>query len=213
MANVIFWDVDTQHDFMVPDGRLYVPDAEHIAPNLKQLTEFARASDILIVATADDHHLDDEEISEHPDFENTFPAHCIHNTPGAHKIPATAMNHPVVVEIEAEPPKALRERVLDHDGEILIKKKRFDVFSNPNTGVVLDALDPAHVVVYGVALDVCDRFAVEGLLSRGATVHLVTDAVRAIRPDRGDALLRQWQARGVRLVTTGQVVGGYLDRL
>jgi nicotinamidase-related amidase len=34
MARVIFWDVDTQYDFMRADGKLYVPDAEHIIPNL-----------------------------------------------------------------------------------------------------------------------------------------------------------------------------------
>ena len=35
---VIFWDVDTQHDFMDPDGKLYVQGAELIKPKLEQLT-------------------------------------------------------------------------------------------------------------------------------------------------------------------------------
>ena len=41
MARIIFWDVDTQYDFMKADGKLYVPDAEHIIPNLKRLTDYA----------------------------------------------------------------------------------------------------------------------------------------------------------------------------
>jgi nicotinamidase-related amidase len=35
MARVIFWDVDTQYDFMHPDGKLYVPEAERIIGNLQ----------------------------------------------------------------------------------------------------------------------------------------------------------------------------------
>ena len=38
---VIFWDVDTQYDFMKADGKLYVPDAEQLIPNLKKLTDYA----------------------------------------------------------------------------------------------------------------------------------------------------------------------------
>jgi nicotinamidase-related amidase len=30
MAGLIFWDVDTQNDFMHADGKLYVPKAEEI---------------------------------------------------------------------------------------------------------------------------------------------------------------------------------------
>ena len=40
-SRVIFWDVDTQYDFMKADGKLYVPDAEQLIPNLKKLTDFA----------------------------------------------------------------------------------------------------------------------------------------------------------------------------
>ena len=32
MAGTIFWDVDTQVDFMLPTGKLYVPGAEQIVP-------------------------------------------------------------------------------------------------------------------------------------------------------------------------------------
>ncbi len=92
--------------------------------------------------------------------------------------------------------------------EVLVRKKRFDVFSNPAAHAVVDALAPSTVVVYGVALDVCDRYAVEGLLARGdVEVVLVADATAAIDADRGAALLREWAERGVRVVQTDDVVG------
>jgi len=215
MANVIFWDVDTQHDFMVPDGKLYVTDAEHIAPQLKHLTEFAREADIVIVASVCDHSMDDEELSETPDHVNTFPPHCLRNAPGAKKIPATAMKSPVVIENDPLDPEKLRESVEDHDGEILIKKQCFDVFANPNTLAVIQTLAPDHAVLYGVALDDGDRMAIEGLLELGGiTVHLVTDAVKAFRPERIEKLLEDWRSRGVKMITSEEIVDkGYLDSL
>ena len=59
---IIFWNVDTQKDFMNPDGALYVEGAESIKPNLKKLTEFARENNIFVVNTADFHFPDDKEL-------------------------------------------------------------------------------------------------------------------------------------------------------
>ena len=39
----VFFDVDTQVDFMLPDGRLHVPGAETIIPNLSKLMAYAEA--------------------------------------------------------------------------------------------------------------------------------------------------------------------------
>ena len=37
----IFWEVDAQVDFMLPGGKLYVPGAEKLLPNLRRLTDAA----------------------------------------------------------------------------------------------------------------------------------------------------------------------------
>ena len=48
---VIFWDVDTQYDFMRADGKLYVPGSEEIIPALRDLTRHAHDRGIPIVAS------------------------------------------------------------------------------------------------------------------------------------------------------------------
>ena len=42
-ATTVFYDGDTQRDFLEPDGALYVPAAAPIIPNLARLTRLARA--------------------------------------------------------------------------------------------------------------------------------------------------------------------------
>jgi nicotinamidase/pyrazinamidase len=211
VAGTIFWDVDTQVDFMVPGGKLYVPDAAAITANLERLTRHARERGIPRVASVDDHTPQDPEISDRPDFRETFPPHCLRGTEGQEKIPATAMASPVVVPNRREDADAVRARVRGHDGEILIEKSRFDVFTNPNTVAVLDALAPDTIVVYGVAQDVCDAHAIRGFLERGgATVVFVEDAARPIDAERGRELLEQWKRQGVRVVRTDDVLAGRL---
>jgi len=216
MARVIFWDVDTQYDFMKADGTLYVPDAEHIIPNLKKLTDYAHGHGLRIVASADDHVPTDPEISDVPDWKTTFPPHCLQGTPGQKKIPETALRDPLVIEPDAQDAKVLGARVRAHGGDILFHKHRFDVFSNPNVLPVLDVLDPQDIVLYGVALDVCDKYAIEGLLERRPHTRLfaVTDAMKPIDRDVAEHLLREWGDEGVRLVKTSEVVsGGLVEQL
>jgi nicotinamidase/pyrazinamidase len=216
MARVIFWDVDTQYDFMKADGKLYVPDAEHIIPNLRKLTDFAHGHGVRIVASADDHLPEHPEISDKPDWKTTFPPHCLHGTPGQKKIPETALRDPLVIEPGPQDPKVLAERVRVHRGDILFHKHRFDVFSNANVLPVLDVLDPHDVVLYGVALDVCDKYAIEGLLAHRPQVRLfaVVDAMKPIDRDVAEHLLREWGDEGVRLVKTSEVVvGGLVEEL
>ena len=209
MARVIFWDVDTQYDFMKADGKLYVPDAEHIIPNLRKLTDFAHGHGLRVVASADDHVPEHPEISDKPDWKTTFPPHCLRGTPGQRKIPETALRDPLVIEPDQQDAKAPR-------GDILFHKHRFDVFSNPNVLPVLDALDAQDIVLYGVALDVCVKYAIDGLLEHRPHIRLfaVVDAMKPIDRDVAEHLLREWGDEGVRLVKTSEVVvGGLVEEL
>ena len=205
-GGTVFWDVDTQADFILSSGSLPVPGAEAILPNLGRLTEAARAAGVTIVHTADDHDPHDPEISADPDFVETFPAHCLRGTPGAARM-AETIPAPGAADI---PPDGADVDVgaLSAAAEIVLRKNRFDAFSNPAAAPLLRALDPERVVVYGVALEVCDRYAVEGMLGldAGFEIVLVEDAVAALDPARGAELLDDWRKRGVRVATTEEVL-------
>ena len=205
----VFWDVDTQVDFMLPDGKLYVPGAEMIADNLERLTDFAHANGIRIVASSDNHDPDDAELSNTPDFKDTFPPHCLRGTPGQVRIPQTALRDPLLIEPEAAA-SALPAMLENHAGDILFHKHWFDVFTNPHVSPVVEALGITDVVLYGVALDVCVACAVEGLLAHHPALALtvVEDAVRGIDESGHDAILGGWRERGVKITTTESVLRG-----
>jgi nicotinamidase/pyrazinamidase len=200
---MILWDVDTQVDFVLPEGKLYVPTAEETVPAMAQLVEAARAAAIVHVASADDHELTDEEISETPDFSSTYPPHCLRGTRGARKIPETDQLDPVPITLEQLPERYLGGR------EFLLLKKNFDVFTNPNTERLLGWLDPDEIVVFGVATDVCDDAAIRGFVERGRRVSFVEDAARGLDEGRVAACTAVWRDLGVEFTTASEVVGRF----
>jgi nicotinamidase/pyrazinamidase len=206
-TDVVLWDVDTQVDFVLPEGKLAVPGAPAAVPAMARLVAWARANGIVHVASADDHELTDPEISATPDYERTYPPHCLRGTPGAQKIPETAQADPVPLGHLAYPRDVVRGAVEGRQ-EILLLKKSFDVFTSPNAEIVLDCLDPVEVVVFGVATDVCDHAAIVGLLDRGRRVTFVEDAARGLDEARTRRCLAEWRDAGVRLTTSECVVAG-----
>ena len=206
MGGAILWDVDTQVDFMEPSGKLYVPGARDVAPAMELLVDAARAARIPHVASADDHELTDPELSDSPDFQNTYPPHCLRGTRGAEKILETKQRDPLPLSLVPFPP-GLVPRLIEGRREILLLKKNFNVFTNPNTDALLDVLDPSEIVVFGVATDVCDHAAILGFLQRGRRVRFVEDASRGLDEARVAACTAVWRERGVAFTTAEEVVG------
>ncbi len=90
----IFYDVDTQNDFMNKDGALYVPDAELIKPNLEKLTDFAKNNFIPVLGSVDNHF--GTEDHKHQELElakwgGPFPDHCMDGTLGQLKVYSTTL--------------------------------------------------------------------------------------------------------------------------
>ena len=202
---MILWDVDTQVDFMLPEGKLYVPGAEETAAAMARLVAAAREAGIVHVASADDHELTDPEIAADPDFRNTYPPHCLRGTPGAEKVPETKQSDPLPLSLVPFPP-GLVPGLIEGRRELLLLKKNFDVFTNPYTEALLDALDPDEIVVFGVATDVCDDAAIRGFLRRGRRVRFVEDAARGLDDERVAACLAAWREGGVELTTADEAI-------
>jgi nicotinamidase/pyrazinamidase len=207
MNEPLFWDVDTQVDFMRPDGKLSVAGAPAIEPALDRLMRHARANKLRIVHTGDWHTMASPEISATPDFRTTFPPHCLQHSPGAVQVPATQPLNPYVVDWQAKTVDvdALRR----HPGEILIRKDAFDAFDprgGPHTDRIVEVLAPKLAVVFGVATNVCVDCAVRGLRKRGVDVAVPVDAIKELPTLPLQATLDAWRAAGATLTTVDDVL-------
>jgi nicotinamidase/pyrazinamidase len=198
---IIFWDVDTQRDFMLPGGKLYVPGAEKLIPNLDRLTDEARKDRVFLVSDACVHAPDD------PEFQR-FPPHCVRGTPGAEIIPETVAERFLVLPNRREaavPPD------LTPYQQVILEKQTLDVFDNPLTEIVLERLKrftdaDAEFVVFGVVTEYCVRCVAKGLLARGRRVALVGDAIKTLKAGDGEAALAEMKSLGARMVTTREVI-------
>lgn len=204
---VLFWDVDTQKDFMNPDGALFVEGAESIKPNLRKLTDFALTRNVPVLGSLDLHDEDDSELSDDPDFQETFPPHCIQDTEGVEKITETypGMVNGVNLLSDIE-----RRDKSDHIKNGFLLKNKFDVSSNPYF-TKIKSLDMDHLVVYGVTLDVCVSFAVNSFLSilSDTQIHVVQDATQPIDPSSEDEIISEWENNGVNITDTDSVLSDF----
>ena len=201
---IIFFAVDCQKDFINPDGALYVEGAEKIKPNLKKLTEFAKENNIFVVNTADYHFPDDKELSDKPDFVNTFPPHCMFDKSGHHFIEETKVKDDSSILDYREN----QETDLDlYGNNIVITKNKFDVFQgNPHTNRFLDFINPDIAVVYGVATNVCVNYAVLGLRKRGVEVIVIKDAIKELPNLPVKDIYEEWDLKGVGFLTVNEII-------
>lgn len=196
----ILMDVDTQYDFMKPDGALYVPGSEEIVANIERLFAHAQAEKLPILSSADDHPEGD------PEFED-FAPHCVVGTPGQRKLPETLLPTHVVIE-EGDPAPDGFIRLLDRHGQIVFTKSVFSVWTNPHADAFVRTVSTNEYVAFGVATEYCVRADVLGLIERGQQVLLVMDAIRAVDADAGKLAIEEMIRSGARPVNTDDVVGG-----
>lgn len=200
---IIFWDVDTQRDFMLPGGKLYVPGAEKLIANLDRLTEQARKDRVFLVSDACVHTPND------PEFQR-FPPHCVRGTAGVEMIPETVADRLLVLPNRRE---ASVPADLTPYQQVILEKQTLDVFDNPLTETVIERLkkftDPdAEFVVFGVVTEYCVRCVAKGLLARGRLVSLVEDAIETLKPEDGRTALVELTSLGAKITTTRDAIDG-----
>ena len=185
----VFFDVDTQIDFLYPSGALYVPGAEEIVPTLGKLTRFAAERKIPIISDVDAHSENDAEFQ-------VWKPHCVAGTFGQQKAAVTRVSNAAV----------LNSNVDIGAPQIVVEKQVLDAFSNPRLRPLLAKLAAERYLVYGVVTEICVRCAANGLLETGARVEIVADAVKSFTRADAEAFLADFQSRGGKLISSAQVL-------
>jgi nicotinamidase/pyrazinamidase len=164
----LFFDIDTQIDFMFPAGALYVPGAEKLIPLIATLNRMAVSSGGKVISTACAHSEDDLEFKQ-------WPPHCVVATVGQTK-PCALLLEP-------------------NSGQIILEKQKLDLFSNPKTDELVRSLNPDECIVYGVVTEFCVKLCAMGLLDRGYKVSLVREAIQTLNEADSEAFLRDFLSR------------------
>lgn len=195
--SVVFWEVDPQADFMLPGGKLYVPGAELLLPNIRRLTDAARQGRVFLVSHGCYHSQDD------PEFQ-TFPPHCIKGTPGSAFVPEALTDKVLTIPNDAQ-------AVIPHDlspyQQFLLEKQTLDIFESRHAAKFLQRFgDDVQFVVFGVVTEYCVRFAAKGLLDRGRRVSVVQDAIETLNAENGQRAISELQDLGARFFNTSETL-------
>ena len=193
---LVFIDVDTQADFMLPGGKLYVPGAEKLLPAIESLRDFAAQHAIPVLSSTDAHSTDDEEFHD-------WPTHCVRQAPGQLKVPESLF--PNYLVIPRERAAQVSEEELSRYGQLIVEKNQLDLFSSAPAEDLVSRLDAEQYIVYGVATEYCVRLAALGLRKRGRHVLLLTDAIQGIDAAGIESTLKELEDAGALLATTREI--------
>jgi nicotinamidase/pyrazinamidase len=192
----ILWEVDVQADFMLPGGKLYVPGAEKLLPNIRKLTDVARSGEAFLVSHGDFHGPNDPEFAQ-------FPPHCLKGEHGSALLPAALTSN--FVQVENTSHDKLPEDLCNYQ-QIILEKQTLDIFESRHVDELVGRLGNVEFIVFGVVTEYCVSYAVKGLLKRNRRVAIVRDAIETLSADAGNKALTELQTMGARLVTTDEIL-------
>jgi len=188
----VFFDIDTQIDFLFPAGSLYVPGAEKLLPALSRLNHYAAAQGIPVVSSMCAHAEDDPEFHQ-------WPAHCVIGTTGQLKPAGTLLEKRALIGVSPG------DYGIEGAQQILLEKSHLDITTSPNFRSLLTRLSAERNIVYGVVTEYCVRFAALALLETGKPVSLVTDAIETLSAGESAETFREFTGRGGKLITAAEV--------
>ena len=181
--------VDVQIDF-VEGGSLGVKDGLTTAAMIARHVRHFKNEYQFVVASRDYHENAPDHISDHPDFVNTWPPHCMVGTPGAAFVP-TIQN-------------LVREKLI----QTVVTKGRNKAAYSAFDGLdarghplleVLKENRVDHIDVCGIATDYCVRASALDAKKNDFQVRVLVNLCAAVNDETGQKALEEMKAAGIQL--------------
>jgi nicotinamidase/pyrazinamidase len=181
--------VDVQNDFC-EGGSLAVAGGADVAAAITDLIAEATAGYRHVVATRDCHIAVGDHFSAHPDYETTWPVHCVAGTEGVGFHPNFA---PAVAS-------GAIEAVFDK-GAYAGAYSGFEGVDENGQGLAgwLRAREVTEVDIVGIATDACVRATALDAVREGFATHVLLDLTAGVRPDTTQRALEEMRDAGVKL--------------
>ena len=181
--------VDVQVDF-VEGGSLGVKGGLSTAAMIARHVRHFKNEYQFVVASRDYHENAPDHISDHPDFVNTWPPHCMVGTPGAAFVP-TIQN-------------LVREKLIQAVVTKGRDKAAYSAFDglDPRGHYLLDVLKENrvdHVDVCGIATDYCVRASALDAKKNDFQVRVLVNLCAAVNEETGQKALEEMRAAGITL--------------
>lgn len=180
--------VDVQNDFC-EGGSLPVRGGAGVAAAISRALAEGRWDHV--VATKDYHIDPGAHFSAHPDFLDSWPAHCVVGTGGADFHPGLATD---------------RVEAVFHKGEHKAAYSGFEGHTEAGEGLAdwLRERDVTEVDVVGIATDHCVRATALDSVAAGFATTVLLDLTAGVAPGTTEAALEEFRTASVR--TTGAPV-------
>jgi nicotinamidase/pyrazinamidase len=181
--------VDVQQDF-VEGGSLGVQGGLAVAAHIAQHVRHFKEQYQYVVASRDYHENAPDHISANPDYQNTWPPHCMAGTPGAAFVP-TIQN--LVRE------KLIQDVVLKgRDHAAYSAFDGYDRRGHPLLEVLREhRID--HIDVCGIATDYCVRASALDARKNEFQVRVLVNLCVAVNEATGQQALEEMKAAGCQL--------------
>jgi nicotinamidase/pyrazinamidase len=187
-AKKLFVLVDTQYDFMMSNGALYVEGAESLFPSInKKLFELTQNEPWGFIYTMDSHNKDTYPNSGES---RQFPIHCVEYSAGWSNVFDGLINY-----------------IADHGehGTLELKKGVFDMwaeehFLRDRMIKNAEAEGIRDVVIFGVAADFCVKWAADGFLRLGWNVEIPRTLTAGIYRDIDTVVAEDYVGQNIKVI-------------
>lgn len=192
--------VDVQNDFC-EGGSLAVAGGAAVATAIAELVAARHGSYGALVATQDWHIDPGSHFSAAPDYVDSWPVHCVADTPGAglhpHLAPATAHLHAAFRK------GRFAAAYSGFEGRLALEGAAVEDESGPLLGDWLRERGITSLDVAGIATDHCVRATALDARAQGFETTVIAPLTAAVHPQDNDAVFEQLRAAGVTVLTLG----------